>query len=127
MIDTFQEGGNGDFLRANLKFKNLTLICGDSTSERVQKKANMLGPYDLIFIDANHAYEFVKKDFENALKMISPNGIIAMHDIFAPSAPGVGKFWKEIEATEEYQLCSFYNGDVAMKTGIGVVCVKSGD
>mgnify|MGYP001250354820 CR=1 FL=1 len=123
-IDTFQEGGNGDFLRANLKFKNLTLICGDSTLERVQNKANMLGPYDLIFIDANHAYEFVRKDFENAVTMISPHGIIAMHDIFAPSAPGVGKFWKELEASEKYQLCSFYNGDVAMKTGIGVVRVK---
>ena len=37
-------------------FKNLTLIAGDSTSDRVIGQAKQLGPYDLIFIDANHTY-----------------------------------------------------------------------
>jgi hypothetical protein len=123
-VDTFQEYGNGDFLRANLKYKNLTLICGDSTSKRVRRIVKSLGPYDLIFIDANHDYDFVKKDFENSLQMISSHGVIALHDVCAPSAPGVQKLWKEINESEKYHLESFYNSDVPMKTGIGVVRKK---
>jgi hypothetical protein len=119
--DNFSERGNGDVLRANLRYKNLTLICGDSTSERVKYRMKILGPYDLIFIDANHDYEFVKQDFENALGMINPNGVIALHDICAPSEVGVQKLWDEICSSETYSTKTIFNPDVPMKTGIGVV------
>jgi SAM-dependent methyltransferase len=36
--------------------------------------------FDLIFIDGLHIAEQVKKDFENALKILSPNGFIVLHD-----------------------------------------------
>lgn len=36
--------------------------------------------FDLIFIDGLHTKEQVKKDFENALKVLSPNGFIVLHD-----------------------------------------------
>lgn len=36
--------------------------------------------YDLIFIDGLHTAEQVKKDFENALKVLSPKGFIVLHD-----------------------------------------------
>lgn len=36
--------------------------------------------FDLIFIDGLHTAEQVKKDFENALKILSPNGFIVLHD-----------------------------------------------
>lgn len=36
--------------------------------------------YDLIFIDGLHHYEQVKKDIENSLTHLQPNGIIMMHD-----------------------------------------------
>jgi hypothetical protein len=36
--------------------------------------------YDLVFIDGLHTAEQVKKDFENALKVLSPNGFIVLHD-----------------------------------------------
>jgi hypothetical protein len=35
---------------------------------------------DLVFIDGLHTKEQVKKDFENALKILSPNGFILIHD-----------------------------------------------
>lgn len=35
---------------------------------------------DLFFVDGAHSYEYVKSDTENALKSISPNGIILWHD-----------------------------------------------
>jgi len=35
---------------------------------------------DLIYIDGDHTYEWVKSDIIYSLKMIKPNGIIAGHD-----------------------------------------------
>lgn len=37
--------------------------------------------FDLIFIDGLHTAEQVKKDFENALKVLSRNGFIVLHDL----------------------------------------------
>jgi len=36
--------------------------------------------YDLIFIDGLHEYSQVKKDIENSLRHLQPNGFIVMHD-----------------------------------------------
>lgn len=36
--------------------------------------------FDLVFLDGLHTAEQVKKDFENALKVLSPNGFIVLHD-----------------------------------------------
>jgi hypothetical protein len=36
--------------------------------------------YDLIFIDGLHEYSQVKKDIENSLNHLQPNGFIIMHD-----------------------------------------------
>ena len=36
--------------------------------------------FDLIFIDGLHTAEQVKKDFENALQVLTPNGFIVLHD-----------------------------------------------
>ena len=38
------------------------------------------GKIDVVFIDGNHSYEYVKKDTENAFKMLSEGGIIVWHD-----------------------------------------------
>lgn len=51
--------------------------------------------FDLIFIDADHSYETVKKDYENALSL-SPKYIL-FHDIVDKHCPGVIKLWKEIK------------------------------
>lgn len=42
--------------------------------------AGFRNKFDLIFIDGLHTAEQVKKDFENALKILSPNGFIVLHD-----------------------------------------------
>ncbi len=38
------------------------------------------GTIDLVFIDGNHSYRYVKSDTENAFKMLSPKGVIVWHD-----------------------------------------------
>ena len=35
---------------------------------------------DLIFIDANHDFEFVKRDLLNSFTLLSPNGLVVLHD-----------------------------------------------
>lgn len=54
-------------------FKNPRLYLTDSQDD-------ILEPFDLIFIDGLHTAEQVKKDFESALKILSPNGFIVLHD-----------------------------------------------
>lgn len=54
--------------------------------------------FDIIFIDGNHLYEQVLKDFENSLKNISSKGIIVLHDcnptkIAQQSRPPVQHEW----------------------------------
>jgi predicted O-methyltransferase YrrM len=39
-----------------------------------------LGKIDLVFIDGNHSYPYVKSDTENAFKMLSDRGVIIWHD-----------------------------------------------
>ena len=36
--------------------------------------------FDLIYIDGNHLFEFVKKDIENSLKFINDDGLIVLDD-----------------------------------------------
>lgn len=36
--------------------------------------------FDLVFIDGLHTAEQVRKDFENSLRILSPNGFIVLHD-----------------------------------------------
>ena len=35
---------------------------------------------DIVFIDADHSFDSVKKDFENSLKILNKYGIIFLHD-----------------------------------------------
>jgi|LauGreSBDMM110SN_4_FD.fasta_scaffold36689_1 predicted O-methyltransferase YrrM len=36
--------------------------------------------FDIIFIDADHKYESVVRDFENSLNILNKNGIVLIHD-----------------------------------------------
>ena len=71
--------------------------------------------YDLIFIDGYHKYDFVRRDFINAKKFITENGIIVLHDIKHEGDLGVVKFWEEIKNNN---CVEFVGKD--RKLGIGV-------
>jgi hypothetical protein len=82
------------------------------------------GPFDLIFIDGLHTAEQVKKDFENALKILSPNGFIVLHDcnpekeehtiVPRPSARGHwnGDVWKFAAALYGYSEIDRWTVDI---------------
>jgi len=42
--------------------------------------STLAGPFDLIFIDGCHAFEYVVRDTENALRQLRPSGIVVWHD-----------------------------------------------
>ena len=123
-IDLFSSNLNGNNLLGNMMWKNLILISGDSTSERTLELTDKLGPYDLIFIDANHTYEYVKKDFENYKKFLTPKGVLAFHDIDCPDWPGINKFWNELKVTGKYEMREFVCEGYALQYGIGMLWMK---
>jgi autotransporter strand-loop-strand O-heptosyltransferase len=63
---------------------NIFIIEGDSHKEetllQVEKILNG-EEIDLLFIDGDHTYEGVKKDYEMYSKLVSNNGVIVFHDI----------------------------------------------
>lgn len=61
---------------------------------------------DFLFIDGDHTYEGVKKDFQMYSPLLRKGGLIAFHDICKhPSSWGCGvdKFWNEIKTAYLHQ------------------------
>ena len=116
---------NGTTLLANLRFKNLVLLSSDTNSKNTIENIKKLGLYDIIFIDADHKYESVKKDYYNYKNFLSKKGLIIMHDIFLPNS-GSKKFWNELKSRNKRKLkfkeiiCKKY----PFKYGIGVLYKK---
>ena len=123
-LDNFSSHINTGALHANLRHKNLTLAIGDSTSKRIIDLVSKLGKYDLIFIDANHTYEYVKKDFENFKPFLEKGGVIGFHDVDCPDWRGINKFWKELEVTGKYNMQTFVETGYRLQYGIGMLTIK---
>jgi predicted O-methyltransferase YrrM len=79
--------------------------------------------YDCIFIDADHDYEGVRKDYLNSLKFINKGGYLIFHDISNMST-GVARCWNEVK--EERQGSNMYEFCHATikNCGIGVIEIK---
>ena len=58
-----------------------------------------------MFIDGDHTYEGVKKDFEMYGPLVRESGIIAFHDIAVIEKPcEVRKFWKELNSDYKKEI-----------------------
>ena len=76
--------------------------------------------FDCIFIDADHSYEEVKKDFENALNHVNDNGILIFHDI-DNSTTGVKRLWEEIKNNFANNKEIIHKTSSLNKCGIGII------
>jgi predicted O-methyltransferase YrrM len=83
--------------------EDFKLFVANSQTEETKNKVKEFCPqYDLIFIDGDHSYKGVKRDFELYQELLSPRGHIIFHDIdpdhtFRDGAGGqVYKFWQDI-------------------------------
>jgi len=80
---------------------------GDShdpaTLDRVRQAAGH-EPLDVLFIDGDHSYEGVRRDFEMYSPLVREGGLIALHDInggrqgSGPLSGEVPRFWAELRA-----------------------------
>lgn len=85
---------------------------------------------DILFIDASHTYESVKKDYEMYASLCT--GIIAFDDIHLSRHRlrnrfnhGVFKFWDELKVLEEYRDVLFISTHQRKETdGIGLMIKK---
>jgi len=79
---------------------------------------------DFLFIDGDHTYEGVKRDFNMYSSLVKEGGIIALHDIVEHSPETgcqVNMFWNEIKY--DYEYLEFIE-DINQKwAGIGVIYV----
>ncbi|MGD0123750.1 MAG: class I SAM-dependent methyltransferase [Terriglobia bacterium] len=89
------------FARRN---QQLLLVRGDSHNSKTLDRVNdaLMGQQvDYLFIDGDHSYEGVKRDFEMYTPVVRKGGLIAFHDI-VDGVPelvgGVPRFWREIKS-----------------------------
>ena len=55
---------------------------------------------DVIFIDADHSFESVKKDFDNSIKILNKGGIIFLHD----TDPDTYTYLNELHCSDCYKI-----------------------
>ena len=118
-IDDFSAPINGTSLLANLRFKNLTVLCGRSDSERALLMAKSMAPFDLVFIDGGHTYDAVRADVTNYTPMLAAKGVLALHDIAATAHPDVARVWSEVSSENAWKTEEFVCRDYPVVFGIG--------
>lgn len=77
---------------------------------------------DFLFIDGDHSYEGVKRDFEMYSPLVRKGGIIAFHDIVPgpeENVGGVPRFWQEIK--QKYKHKEIVKDWNQKGWGIGVI------
>jgi len=116
--------------------QKIFLIQGDSHSIETLRKIKAIlrdNKVDFLFIDADHSYEGIKKDFEMYSLLVRKGGIIAFHDIIPDYytkygiktyswSGGVPKFWNEVK--EKYEHLEIVKDRSQDGAGIGVLFVK---
>ena len=84
------------------------------------------GKFDFLFIDGDHSYEGVRRDFELYSPLAEVGALVAFHDI-VPSIPGghgdpgdVPAFWGEIKNAQTVEA-EFVEDPGWGSCGIGVI------
>jgi len=79
----------------------LHCLWGNSQTEAMRDQLTDIVPeIDFLFIDGDHTYPGVKRDFELYGPLVRKGGLIAFHDLITPEfSPhiGVGQLWREIQ------------------------------
>jgi cephalosporin hydroxylase len=106
------------------KNQSLNLIRASShENSTIQKVKDILksNKLDYLFIDGDHTYEGVKKDFELYSPFVKKGGVIIFHDIVphGGSSCKVDEFWNEIKL--KYQHKEFIDKPDQDCFGVGVI------
>lgn len=105
--------------------QRIALIEADSTDEatRLIVERELGGrPLDLLFIDGDHSYDSVARDFELYSPLVRPGGLIAFHDITEGKGAGdVHRLWGELR--DNFETREFRSSSAGY--GIGVLITAS--
>jgi predicted O-methyltransferase YrrM len=88
--------------------QRIHLIRADSHDEATLEKIKTVfndKKIDFLFIDGDHTYEGVKRDFQMYSPLVKKEGVIAFHDIVLHPphmACEVNRFWNEIKSQYEH-------------------------
>ena len=123
-VDNFTADISATDLMANLRRKNLTLVCGNSDKKETLRIIKKFQPFDLIFVDANHEYVGTKKDLSNYCTMLSDHGILAVHDIHSLEYSGVNKAWNEFKLQNNFMFKEIVNKKYYFVCGVGLAIKK---
>jgi predicted O-methyltransferase YrrM len=133
-VDVQLSDGIEKRIRAKMKHgQSLHLLEADSHSSETKRRVlEIIGDnkIDFLFIDGDHSYEGVKKDFDDYSSLIRPGGIIAFHDIIPDfltcygtktdaDSGGVYRFWREISS--QFPHCEYIENVSQDGCGIGVL------
>ncbi len=98
------------------------LFLGDSKDLKIINRAQLLAPYDCVFIDADHRIESVTADWVNYGPMAR---MVAFHDIAWSRGPEsdkpmhVPRFWNDLKDGYRHQEFKFHPSGV--DNGIGIL------
>jgi predicted O-methyltransferase YrrM len=84
--------------------QRIDLLRGDSHSEAMRDRVVTIlegQPVDLLFIDADHSYEGVARDYELYSPLVAPDGVVMFHDVNEHPVYGVSRFWSEVRKAHE--------------------------
>jgi len=123
-VDNFMSDMSSTDLLANLRRKNLTLICGNSNDKKTLEIVKNSKSYDLIFIDGSHEYVDAKNDLNNFYNMLSDFGVLAVHDIHSNEYPGVNKAWKEFKEKRNFEFKEISHKKYFFNCGMGLAVKK---
>ncbi len=116
------------------KRKNQNVVLLEKNSHDVKTKKYLqkilkYGQIDLLFIDGDHTYAGVKKDWQMYSPMVRKGGIVIFHDIvFHPQVPNcrIDDFWHEIKKHYKHrEICMEWNNDKGWGQwgGIGILYI----
>jgi len=96
------------------------LYVGDSSGEEMVNRFKGF-ECDILFIDGDHSYEGVKKDYINYSPLVKKGGLIILHDVCNINC-GVPDFWKELDVPNKI---TFNWGRAANRIipGLGIIQV----
>lgn len=105
---------------------DLYLVEGDSHDPNIIERVRERGPYDFVFIDGNHRYQHAKADLDAYWPMVTPDGLLCLHDINLVrryedgTVAGVRRLFHELRAAGHWTL-ELSSPTATGEYGIGVV------
>lgn len=113
------------------------IVCLRGNSQAADMKARVVAaiagrPVDVLFIDGDHRYEGVSRDFALYSPLVRPGGLIAFHDIVPDrrsaagakttgDAGGVPRFWRELKAKHGADAAEVIRDPEQDACGIGMI------